>query len=422
MRSNTLVHHFQFLDHLFYSDDNQAGYYLMMNNVHMMLIGAFEVPLIYRLTGSIEMILLYYLIFYLIVGISLILSAKIFYQNTIGGLFRISIIFNILLTSGLVIFYSSLANLWVLMGYAFLRGIRDGIYWYGNHYVMLDVVKDDKRDNFVLTLQSISVILPIVFPLMGGLIITFANFESNTQLNQFLPNGYLAIFILDLLFSLMSYIYSPDLVKKIESSVSYRQVLKLFVDKRVKHLRNYLAFDTSQIVLLSTALSLMNFLILKNEANLGFFSSILAFVASFYFIFLKKINQKVQLNKLKLYFFGNIGEVVSRLFYFSFTNIYGLIIKATFNSLVLPLKQIFGDLLLMKKYTDISQKTNVNKITLHVFQETLFMISRTVVIALFLIAVHFLKVSPTDFCRMILLITGFIVFFDYPLLKKASEE
>jgi hypothetical protein len=421
MRSKLLSNHLSYLNHIFYKKENKIAYYLFTHNIHHFLIGSFEVVLIFRLTGSLNLLFSYYLVLYSFLLIGQLLTPLLFRGKSVSTLYKLAIFTKGLLCLYLVIFYTSLGLYPVILIYSALRGFNEGVFWFTNHFALLDTVKENKRDTFLIGLQSINVLLPVSIPVIAGVIISLLDFKFLAK-NPNLPNGYVILFLVGMVFNMISSYFGPRISKRLDFKVRYIKILRHLSKPTHQSLRNYFMFDAMEGMLVVISVELLNFFVLKNEANLGFFNSILAFLASYYFILIKRMNSKGTVKAEKFFLIGSLGEVFSRFVYVFSTNIYGLIIKSTVSTIILPLKYIFGEVIFLHKYNELMHEHHESRVHLILFREMCLAFTRIAVLLIILVILNFTKLSPTDFARFTLLAVGIFGLFDYFFVTKLVKR
>ena len=396
-------------ERFFHSPRRKIIYYVIVQNIFSILIGTFEIALIYRLTQSLKVLVIAYLFRFSILFFSFALTPVLIHTSKIGRMFKSSIFIQILICAFLIFYYSDLKNIWLLIIYISIRGVQDGVYWIAKHSGTMYSVDDNGRDRFSLQIEAILVTLTVILPIVGGLIISFIHLQTIKN-NPLLPEGYFYMFVLTFCIMVVSFIFAPELKFNKCAVVKPKNIISMFKEKDLSYFMYYNIFTSVQDIAVMIAVGVITFLILKTEFNLGMFSSVLSAVAAIYFILIRKyIANKINVRE-KFFLLGVFGDVVSKLTYYFLFSYTGLIIKAVADTFLVPFQYLFSDNIQKKKMEDVVAKNksyNIQEIL--IFQEVLIFIGRFFTLLIILLILHFSTYDPLEFLKSCLLYSALAV-------------
>lgn len=391
-------------------------YYLITFYIFTILVFTFEIPLIYRITNTIESILLSHLLYFFGALIGFLFFYAIRIKTSVSTLFRITMVFNILLSIYLIIFYSKITSLSLILPLFALRGLGVASFAIGFHTSFITGIKDKQRDSFSLLFRSIYTVLPVFLPLLGGYIISNFNFSFFPS-NQMLPDGYYPLFILGLILGIIFLIFSPTIKLSEDFSGGIKTPIKLLFNKKIRSIRNYLIFNAGVDGLKVAIYGLLGFLILTNELSLGLFSSALALLGSIYFLLINKVEKKFHIRRIGFFVVGLFGDVLTQLVLLVDTTFIGLLIRSIASTLLTPLKAVFGTNMIRHKYDVYSKELNVSKSSFILFQEMSYFIGRLIAFSFILLLIRFVATDMTILLKYSLVLFIVVDILEYFFIK-----
>lgn len=408
----------EFRDRLMPADSKKIGYYLILQNFYSVFISTFDIALIYRATNSFYYIIFFYYLMYITCSVTFIVFSFIFKMKNPGNLFRIAIMFQIILALFGIVFFKHLTGLFFVSGYFVIRGLYEGSIWLGRHSSIIIGINDKNRNSFVLKLQTFNLVVSALAPAVSGAVISFAG--SFIKLSGGgIPSGYLYVFIVSFVLSLVFMIFSPSITFDRGNVISWSNIRRLYCGRKYSAYKYYTVSNLLQNGTLVLCAAIINFLILKTEFNLGIFTSAVSVGAAFFYYFIRKRTKNTTRDlRGKFIALGSTGEVVSRLVYFATFSLPGLIAKTFVDIFVVPFKTLFSDNI-VKKYIDrIETEDGFNVFEVLVFQESLVLVTRVSVLLVFLglLALNF--TTPLKIFQGALAVTTLFCVTDYLLLKR----
>ena len=401
--------------------DFKILYYLISYYVFTILILTFEIPLVYRVTGTLESIVFSHAVyfFWMIFGYVLFYTFKL--KVKVSTLFRWSIFSKIILSLYVMFFYSRITSLGLLIPLFAIRGAGVALFAIGYHISFLDGFKDKQRDKFALVFYSIYTLLPVFLPILGGYIINNIA-VSYFPVNTFLPNGYFPLFLFGAILGLVMLVFSPNVNLTGDFKGGIKKPIKFLFNKKLKYIRNYLMFSSYTLAMKGVIYGLLGFLILTNEFNLGVFSSVIALVGSIYFLVVNKIEKKYHVHRIKFFALGVLGDVVTQIVLFINTTFIGLLVRSISTTLLSPLKNVFGDNIIRHKYDAYSEEFEVTKSTFILFQELSYFIGRVFAFSTVLLFIAFVTRDVYTVFKYFIVIFIFLDILDYFLIKRVAKK
>lgn len=397
--------------------DFKILYYLISFYIITILVLTFDIALVYRITHSIPIVAFSHFTYFLwiIFGYLLFYIFKI--KIRVSTLYRYSLIFLSFLFLYAMLAYSKLTSLSMLFPIFSIRGAAVSLFALAFDVSFINGFKDKQRDRFSLLFYSIYILLPIFLPFLGGYLIN--NFSSSFfPTNAFLPNGYFLLFLFGFLLSILFITFSPTVNIYINASDGIKNPIKLLFKKEIAPIRNYQIYDAFSLATKGTILGILGFMLLTNELNLGFFSSVIALFASLYFLIIRNKEKKYYAHRLRVYIYGILGEILSSIFLFLNTNILGLIIRSIVITLVGPLKRTAGENMLRKNYDYYSEKLKLEKSNFILVQEISYFVGRLLSFLIIIMAVFFGNYNSQNILRGFLILFIILDIFEYFFVRK----
>lgn len=414
------VHSHITLPHVVKNRSGELAYFVVLHSVFWALIGTFEVALIYKLTGSFAIYFITDYIHKLVIFLTFLIIPHFAPKVNMFYIFKLSTLYQIFLCGFLMYFYPHLANLWILAIYAVFKGIWGGLFWFGNHMTTLLVVKDNDRDGYGLSLQAAQILIPVFVPLFGAFIISeFPNVLMTSSTN--ISSGYFGLFFAGLVLSILTLAFAPHFHVVKEFRFSYLKVFKLIKSPRVQLLRTAMTLDCLQSELLIASALILSYIILGSEVNLALYISSIHIIAAVYYVYLKKFKAQKNIDRQRLFQFGVSGDIASRLLFVFNNNIYGLLVKASVDTFLVPLKNIFGGNSIKHHLERTSRQFKISREELIVFQELCHICVRTTTISLVILFAFVLKVDLELLCKTFIVLSSILAFINYFNVKKINK-
>lgn len=250
---------------------------------------------------------------------------------------------NILIRSGflittlsyliLVILQQNAVQYIMLIGAALGSGL--GLYWSGFNLAQYVLTRTASRNQYFAKGQSFYYITAGVGPLLGGFIVSFMNSFSH---NPYL--GYHTLFFIVVMINFSLFLLAGNLPSYTGIKFSFRQLFKT----RSRKWNMVLVQNSAQglwDVAFNTLVSILFFLILKSELQVGFVQTlILLFTAGMSFVAGRILSRYKH-----LYVLGALGTTVSIIVFASWQNLFSIIVLgflygATFPFLNIPLASV----------------------------------------------------------------------------------
>jgi len=375
--------------HLEESPASCIVYYSLVQSAYSCLTGSFEFPMALRLAGGPQYVALVYSSYYTL------LIAGFFFGSLIGRNGRASLVFRLelglllCLNLGSALFFPLMNGVGALCVYFVVRGTAEGFYWSIRHPSFLWAVKDAGRDDFALRLQALSVAVSVVFPVIGGAVISFLP-QSKLAAGSALPGGYFWIFLFTAIILAIGLIASPDF-KIGTRPIEMKRIHSLMVLPEAKSYRQYLWFSSVGGVMVALSAGVITFAVLKTEFRIGALNAALALLSGIFFLALRRLLKGKKRARLGGSLCGAIADCLSRLLYGLSPGPVGLAIKTVLDSFAVPLKSLFGENVIRAHVERLSSLSGVSVSELYIFQEFRLWIGRfsaSLVIGLFFALFH----------------------------------
>lgn len=405
----------------FNNTDYKLIYYIITYFFLNILVFTFDIALVYRITSSVWSIALYHYFIYIVILFCYLIFYVLKIKIRLHTLYRLSLLSTILIFIYLMHFFSSFHSMELFYGYFFLRSIATSLFFLAFHTSFLYGLEDKKRDEFSLLFFSIYTLLPVFLPIIGGFVIDYLSFDF-LPTNKLLPDGYYVLYIFSFFITSLFLLFSPKMDLYLDTTAGFKKGFRFLFDKKFRDIRNYQIFDSFSISIRTVIYGLLVFLLLQNEFKLGAFSSLIAIVGSVFFLFVRNLEKKSKIKRMRLFVLGAITDVLSQLFFLMFLNIIGLTVKGIINTFVTPLKRIGGENILRKKYDEYSEELGINKSNFILLHELSYTIGRTFGIIVIAFFIFIIKIDD-----VFILFRYFIVLFilldllEYFLIKKIDK-
>lgn len=230
-----------------------------------LIMWSFYQILLYKTTGSLQVIIVEALIFYISLGVGFILGAVIL--DSIGYLrsMRLMYILSLFPIAGVLIWMNDLESLFVTI--AVLRGLPRGIYWAIHHSFFLKELHGSERSISINLFKSLELILSIVIPIFVGSLIV-------------LEDGYSLVFLIGG-FMYLSLLFFPWKYNKVpESKVTMKEITRITQSKHFGLFALINMFEAGIDAMFGMMFLILPFLFIGDEFGVGTLMSFIAFVGA----------------------------------------------------------------------------------------------------------------------------------------------
>ena len=360
---------------------------------------------LWRQIHDFSIIVVFYVVQYPIIFASFFFLGTMKYRFKLRTLIQIGAVFYILMFTLLIFFQGQLAHYLWLIGSMYGAGV--GISSCGNTPFQYIFTQDENRDRFYSIGIAQGLIMSIAVPFISGIIISQTIVPLSIILNYYvLFSMAICLLAIGLVFA---FLLPENLLTKIEP----KDVLMPF-SRPGWHFVTYAAFiDGFKGGLESFVGSILAFVILTKEVNMGAYNAFFAIAATVVALYLGK-----KLQREKRLLVGSIGALLillERGVYIMFFSFFGLVISSFIG--------IFGEqfftLGLISTFFDMidhSPQHEKEYFAYITFKEIPFGIGRIAGILVFLIILHFM--SDITSAKIWYLFLGILPFTLYFLTKK----
>lgn len=391
----------------------KVAYYTVAHSLYTTLAGGFEIALILRLTGSFERIVGFNLVYFVLLYAAFALGTFSMRSGRASRLFRWDLSIQFAGLTYLLLCFSLLGNPWVLAGFFVFKGVAEGLFWSSRHSALIHSVSDDRRDHWALALQTVTIVMGVILPVLSGFAISYLDLPLLNPGPSALPSGYYPVYALAAFLVLGSLLGSPNLtIPRQEVRVRGLLALRRAPQKRVW--LGYVSASTVAAFLLTTVLGILNFSVLKTEFNMGLFSAWIALASAAFFFGVRRLVKHFPVPRVTMVLVGSAGDVASRLVYWAFLTMPGLIGKSLLDSFIVPLKGLFGDNIVRRRIELLATRQGVSVAEGLLFQETVYFLARLVGCAVLIVLLGWLPFGPVPVARGFL-----VVLLLYPLVDFA---
>jgi hypothetical protein len=389
---NTLRRAVALKERLSGSPSRRAAYYTLAQASWTCLAGSFEMPMVCRLVGRIDLVAFVYAFLYGFLFLGFAFGMVLLRKGNASRLYRMAIALWVALSLSIVIFFPHIRGLGVLVVYFIVRGLADGFYWSARHRSYVWCVSDSRRDGFALKLQALVVSLSVVLPVVGGFAITYlgkgfaapAGGEASAvaavgsaAVLTALPSGYRPVFLVAALAMIIALAFSPKL-RIGESPISFRSSARLL---RIREARQWCAYICVGGVIgafLAVAAGIQTFGLLRTEFKVGALTASVALVSSGTFFLIGKLAAGKPNARVRGVFSGSVADLASRLIFALSPTAAGLVVKSLLDSLFVPLKNTFGENAILSLVERLNRTGGVSMGEIYVFREFALEFSRIV--------------------------------------------
>ncbi len=357
--------------------------------------------LLYKETGSLSILVIDWLLFHVFLWIGFVFGSfvieKLGYVNT----FRLS--FVLLGVSSLLIALNinSVPSLFII--FAILRGFPRGFFWPIHHTYLLREFNTGERNLVISSVESLSYILSIVFPVLIGFVLS----TSQDYSIVFLAGSLILLFA-----SLVPWKYN----KRPEAHITSNEILKILKAPKFKTYALINIIAAGMDANIGLIFVIVPFLFTKSEFEVGLFATVMNFFAAI-FVFARR-KRKIQ-QEIKI---GYFGHIIYSLAIFAFTFIWtfpmmllrGLVAIIT-GSMVVPVEQKIElkvkEIILGKDVKESSSEMNL-------VTETLYLIGRVIALSILLILLNLKSEDSLLGFKIFVFIQGAWYFVYYVVLLK----
>jgi len=406
---------------LLVSGGRRVAFYTIAHNFYSLLAGGFEIALILRLTGSFERIVFFQLLFYILLYLAFIGGTVLIRSGKASRGFRIDLAVQALGCGYMMLNFSHLGNSLVLAGFFLFKGISEGLFWSTRHSALIHCVADERRDHWSLTLQTVTIVMGIVLPVLSGFAISYLVLPGSGSAGaQPLPSGYFPVYALTGFLALTALVLSPRLAIP-PQVVHLRRVASLRRAPGKGAWLGYLFFGAFASISVSISVGILNFSVLKTEFRLGLFASWIAVASAVFFFGVRRLVQRFSLTRVGMVLVGSTGEFLSRLTFSVFTSVPGLIGKSLLDSFIVPLRSLFGENILRRRVELLSANRGLSVAEGILFQETILLFARASCCLVLIGVLNFGAFDPVQVARTLLVLFMAYSFVDFLFLRTIAR-
>lgn len=299
-------------------------------------------------------------------------------------------------------------------------GISVGLYWSGNHALTYTATTDADRDQYYGLTTSITYLVSIIAPALGGLLIAEQEWFDWIPIGQ---SGYQALFLATIVTLLITAVTANRLSDVRIEPTRTNRILALAKLKRWRFMlaREFLdGLMTGPVNFIGVVLA---FTILgDNELSLGVFSSVFALLAAVAALLIGGLIDHDNRHRIRFGYLGAALFVVSTAIYIGLFNFTGMVISSFIDILAGPMFAI-GMAATFYHAIDKSLDRESNYYAYIVLRETILTIGRVVSIVLFLVTLRLaddLTVAKVWYLALFLLPLGFCLLTK--MADKADKE
>ncbi len=382
-------------------DSRKLAYYSIAHTIYGTLAAPFEIVLALRLSGSFQKIVYFYLALYILLYVSFFAGIFMLRNGKASRSFRLDLILQASSCFYVVILFPLLGNPLVLAGIFVLKGASEGLFWSARHSAMIVSVHDSGRDKFMLSIQTVQIILSIFLPALSGLAISFIQVPLGGGDNG-LPSGYFAAFLFSGCVISLALAFSP----KFRIPRQSLAIDKLLIPLRHKENLSWAGFllvTSISSIAVTISVGILNFTILKREYAMGFFTSAIALASAGFFFIMRRVLANRPANRIALSGIGAVSEFISRFLYIVFPTLGGLIGKSLADGFLVPLKSLFGENILRLRLEQCTLKLGISRGHAILYQETVVFAGRMVIILFLILILNWSTANPEAVARVVLL-------------------
>ena len=399
------------------SGGRKIAYYTIAHSLYSLLAGGFEIALILRLTGSFERIVFFNLLYFILLYVAFVAGTLLLRSGKAGRGFRLDLLVQVLMCGYMMLNFGSLGNSLVLAGFFLLKGTSEGLFWSTRHSALIHSIHNDRRDKWSLGLQTITIILGVILPVLSGFAISELTWPVPLQVgNHPLPVGYFPVYALTGFLALGALVFSPSMTIP-PQTVHLRPMASLRRSPFVGSWVGYQSCGAVVSISVTIAVGILNFSVLKTELNMGLFSSGIAVASAFFFFGIRRLIRRFNLTRLKMVAVGSSGEFLSRLIFTVFPTVPGLVGKSLLDSFILPLRTLFGENIVRRRVELLTTGRGLSVAEGVLFQETILFVARLAGCLGLILVLDTWKFEPATVARWVLVLFLGYSFIDFTFLR-----
>lgn len=398
------------------SGGRKIAYYTVAHTLYSVLAGGFEIALILRLSGGFERIVAFNLLYFVLLYAAFVVGTVSMRSGRASRLFRWDLLTQVLGCSYLMTCFSWLGNPLVLAGFFVFKGIAEGLFWSSRHSALIYCVTDDRRDHWALALQTVTIVMGVILPILSGFAISYLVLPVAAPGPSGLPTGYFPVYALTGLLVFGALLASPTMVIP-RQTVRFQSLVTLRRAPQKRVWLGYVAASTMAAFILTTVLGILNFSVLKTEFNMGLFSAWIALASAVFFLGVRRLVKRFPVQRIQMVLVGASGDSLSRLVYLAFLSMPGLVGKSLLDSFIVPLKGLFGDNIVRRRIELLAHRQGVSVAEGLLFQETVYFLARLIGCGLLLLVLGLLPFGPVAVSRGFLLILLLYPFVDFAFIR-----
>ena len=388
---------------------NQLFIYKITGVLVGLIVWAYYYILLYKKTGSIQVLLLDFLIFMLAQFLGFLIFS--FFVDKIGYLksFRVSSIAHALTLGLILLFLNRLPELYVI--FAVLRGISIGVYWPIDHSIYLKDLHGSERGKILSLIQSFILLLKIIIPALAGALISYSGNYNYT-------------FVLGIALCVGSVFIPFSYNKKTRSKITSKEIVRILNMQNIGLYSLISIFKGAINSMIIILFMIIPYILIGEEFGVGTLYSFVGFLAAI----IAWINSNSSFNvRLRLGYLGASINAVFTLFLSIVWTIPALVIRsfamAFTQSVSVPIKD---ELDYRIKEKILKEFQNESAIEMNIIVETFYLIGRIIAIA-FLIIIFTISSEHDNLnyvdntLRLIIAVTGvlqLVSFISFVFLNK----
>ncbi|MFW5719853.1 MAG: hypothetical protein ACOCXT_02390 [Candidatus Dojkabacteria bacterium] len=390
-----------------HSKSRKLAFYVLLDTIFWLVIGTFEIAFIYRLaqvegSNPLEAVLQFFFILFSTLFVFFLVVPRLLAGRRLYTSFILNHAVKIVMCLVILFFFNQLHHQAVLFIFAALKGLQATLYFYTYHYAHLKLLNDNQRFVFDMKIQSLITFLPVIIPFITGLLISQLSFEIFPQ-NERLPAGYSVIFVIGIVISFLTILFSPKIKEVFTFNFTYRKLFQYILSSKSFALKMYMGTWAMKDAAILIGIGVLSFLILEDEIFIGLFSSIISLAGTIYFLFLSKHIDRLSHNRFRTYLIGAAGDSLGKLILSVFTTLGSLIWNACMVVFLVPLEAIFGNNIALHAIDDDSKHRSLPPEMYIIMREVIFFPSRVIVIGIGLLLANYSQ-SNTEAIRTMLLL------------------
>lgn len=406
---------------LFTTDGRKVAFYTLAHSLYTLLAGGFEIALILRLTGLIERVVFLNFFVYILLYLAFAGGTLLLRSGKVSRSFRLDLATQAAACLYMLVNFDNLSNSLILAGFFVFKGISEGFFWSTRHSALLHSVGDAQRDGWALKLQTATIVLGIVLPIISGFVISYLVLPATPAAGTApLPSGYYPVYALTGCLALLALLVSPRL-RIPAQTVSFRKTMAL---RKVKHSRDWIAYSacgTVSSVTVLMAVGILNFHVLKTEFNMGLFASWIALASAVFFWLVNLARRRLSLPRLGMVLAGDLGDIASKTLYAFCLNLPTLIGKSLLDSFIVPLRGVFGENILRRRAELMAHHNGLSIAEAILFQETVLLVARAITCVGLMVILNLVNASPVPTARLLLFIFMGYGIIDFLFIRRINR-